>query len=284
MNPTAYAIRVGLSRGLIEWRATLTRVSELLGNYVMMPAVLLAVLFFQRDTDVEGTTLPLASLALPGVVAMLAGYASMIGIATILAAEREDGTLLRAKAVPNGMVGYVSGGIVRISLDVLFLVVITLVPALVFFDGLLPDGPAGVLTLAWVLALGLLASLPIGMIIGSMMRSPRAVAGWGFFLSGAVIAISGIFYPITALAGWVQVIGQIFPYYWLGLGMRSALLPDAAAAVEIGGSWRQLAMVGVLSAWAVAGLLVAPTVLRRMARRESGSTVAERRQKVLQRL
>ncbi|MGW6460642.1 ABC transporter permease, partial [Streptomyces sp. NPDC055078] len=58
----------------------------------------------------------------------------------------------------------------------------------------------------------------------------------------------------------------------------------AAVAVEIGESWRQLETVAVLGAWAVAGLLVAPVVLRRMARRESGSSVAQRREKALQRV
>jgi ABC-2 type transport system permease protein len=37
----------------------------------------------------------------------------------------------------------------------------------------------------------------------------------------------------------------------------------------------------VLSAWAVAGFLVAPILLRWVARRESGSSVAARREKVL---
>ena len=67
----------------------------------------------------------------------------------------------------------------------------------------------------------------------------------------------------------------------LGLGMRSALLPNAMAAAEIGHSWRHLATFGVLSAWAVAGLVLAPFVLRRMARREPGSNVAARREKVV---
>jgi ABC-2 type transport system permease protein len=71
--------------------------------------------------------------------------------------------------------------------------------------------------------------------------------------------------------------------YWLSLGMRSALLPDAAGSVELGGSWRHLETFGVLGAWAVLGLIVAPIVLRRMARRESGSRVAERREQLLQR-
>ena len=56
-------------------------------------------------------------------------------------------------------------------------------------------------------------------------------------------AISGIFYPIAALPGWVQGVAQ-----------------------------------------APAGLLIAPGVLRRMARRESGSSMEARRLQHLQRV
>jgi ABC-2 type transport system permease protein len=66
--------------------------------------------------------------------------------------------------------------------------------------------------------------------------------------------------------------------------MRSALLPDSAVGVELGGSWRHLETIGVLGAWAVLGLIVAPIVLHRMARRESGARVAERRDKLMQRI
>jgi ABC-2 type transport system permease protein len=40
----------------------------------------------------------------------------------------------------------------------------------------------------------------------------------------------------------------------------------------------------MLGTWAMLGLVVAPIVLRRMARRESGSRVAEHREKALQRI
>jgi ABC-2 type transport system permease protein len=120
-------------------------------------------------------------------------------------------------------------------------------------------------------------------VLGSVFTSARSQGLLTLPILG-VIAISGIFYPITSLPGWLQGVGQVFPIYWLGLGMRSALLPGSAAGVEIGESWRHLETVGVLSAWAVAGLLLAPIVLRRMARRESGSTVAGRREKALQRV
>ena len=87
--------------------------------------------------------------------------------------------------------------------------------------------------------------------------------------------ISGIFYPIQQLWGWVQVVAQAFPMYWLGLGMRSAFLPDEAAALESAaaghpGDGRRPG-VGPSS-----GVLT-PMVLRRMARRQTGSQVEARR-------
>jgi ABC-2 type transport system permease protein len=100
----------------------------------------------------------------------------------------------------------------------------------------------------------------------------------------ALIAVSGIFYPLTALPVWLQAVGQVFPVYWLGLGVRSALLPGETVAVEVSGSWRHLETVGVLGVWAVAGVLVALVVLPRMTRRESGSAVALRREKALRRV
>jgi ABC-2 type transport system permease protein len=63
--------------------------------------------------------------------------------------------------------------------------------------------------------------------------------------------------------------------------MRSAMLPDSAALAEIGQSWRHLETFGMLGLWAVVGLAVAPRVLRRMAQRESGSVVEERRQRAM---
>jgi len=96
-----------------------------------------------------------------------------------------------------------------------------------------------------------------------------------------LVAISGIFYPITAMPGWLQAVAQVFPMYWLGLGMRSVFLPDALASVELTHSWRHLETFGVLAIWVVLGMALAPVILRRMARRESGSAVAARRERAM---
>lgn len=89
----------------------------------------------------------------------------------------------------------------------------------------------------------------------------------------ALAGISGIFFPVQQLWGWLQVVAQVFPMYWIGLGMRSAFLPDSQAALEVGGGWRHLETVAVLGVWAAAGAALTPIVFRRMARRQSGSAV-----------
>ena len=60
-----------------------------------------------------------------------------------------------------------------------------------------------------------------------------------------------IFYPITHLTQVLQWVGQVFPVYWPGLGMRAALPPHS---------------------------------LRRMARRESGASVMASRERAMRRM
>jgi ABC-2 type transport system permease protein len=280
MNPTTMALRQGFTRGLIELRQSFSG-AGLLGH-LFWPVVTLVAIFFLRDRSFGASGFTLGTLVLPSVLGMFVAF-GMLLMVQYLTAEREDGTLLRAKAIPNGIGAYLIGKLVTVSGTILAYLAILLIPGLVIVDGLQVGSIGSWLTLAWVLLLGLVATQSIGAMLGALISSPRG-AGYISLPIMGLIAISGIFYPITALPGWLQGIAQAFPMYWLGLGMRSALLPESAAGVELGGSWRHLATIGVLGTWAVLGLIVAPIVLRRMARRESGARVAERREKLLQRI
>ncbi|MFK4088091.1 ABC transporter permease [Kribbella sp. NPDC020789] len=272
-------VRAGWQRGLIELRQSFTNGPELI-SHLLWPAITLAALFFLRHRDFGTSGLLLGALALPSILGMNAAM-GMVSMSQQLTADREDGTLLRAKATPNGMVGYLVGKVVSVAGSLLADLIIVLVPGLIIVGGLSVDA-SGVLTLIWVLTLGLIATLPIGAVLGSVFGTARAQGLIQLPMLG-FIAISGIFYPLTALPGWLQVIGQLTPIYWMGLGMRSALLPADTVVVEVGQSWRHLETAGVLGLWAVAGLLLAPVVLRRMARRESGSALSVRREFALRR-
>lgn len=273
-------VRIGVTRGLIELRQVFTNAPDLIGQF-LTPAISLGVLFLLRDKMYGDSGLSVAELAVPGLLGAIIAFNGMYALLNVLVLDREDGTLLRAKAIPKGMTGYFTGKIVSSTGSVIAQVVIVLGVGMVIIGGSSLSGLGAVATFAWVVLLGLLAVLPFGAILGSFLDTRTA-----FLLTMplmGLIAISGIFYPITALPGWLQAVGQLFPMYWLGLGMRSALLPADAAAIEIDQSWRHLETAAVLGVWAVAGLLLAPIILRRMAGRESGAAMAARRDKAMQR-
>ncbi|WP_433052714.1 ABC transporter permease [Dactylosporangium sp. CS-033363] len=224
-------------RARIELRQSLTTPGDLF-NHCFWPALMLVTLWFLRDR---------AEL-LPSILGMNAAMA-MVTMSQHLTADREDGTLLRARATPDGVRAYLAGKVISVAATVLIDLAIFVIPGIfitkvsnVAFD-----------RIAWVLALGLLATLPLGAILGTLFPTAR---GQGLLTLPvlAVIGISGIFYPVTVLPGWVQATAQAFPVYWMGLGMRAAFLQAPGATAGI---------VAVLGAWAVGGLVLAPLVLRR---------------------
>lgn len=281
MNRTLHAVRLGVLRGWTDFVQSVTSPQDQ-GFYLVVALGVLTYLFINRDAQMAGTTLSLPAVALPSILGGLVTFGAVVGPAYSLAMEREDGTLLRARAIPRGVLGYVVGQVVFQALGLVPMLLVILVPSFLLFDGVMLRGLDGWLTLVWVLALGLLATLPIGMVIGSLVKGTQKVGTWGMLPVLLLAATSGIFTPIQHLWGWLQVVAQAFPMYWIGLGMRSAFLPEAAAALEVGGTWRTAETVAVLAVWAVVGILVTPLVLRRMARRQSGSQVEAARQQALQ--
>lgn len=281
MSPVSHAVGLGVRRGWIEFLQSLSNRSDQVW-IVTINGIFILVLVFQRDATIPGTDVSLALATLPGLIGMNVVAGGWMNTTMTLAVEREDGTLLRAKSTPNGMVAYLVARIVLAALGVGLSLVIFLVAGLLLLDALGGVGVGGWILMLAILVLGLLATLPWGAIVGSLVNSAGAGFGLSFLPISAMIAISGIFYPISGLPGWLHPIAQVFPVYWLGLGMRSAMLPDSAVQAEIGESWRHLETFAMLGLWAVVGLLLAPRILRRMARRESGSAVEERRQRAMQ--
>lgn len=281
-STTSTVLQAGARRGLIEFRNMLQTPSEVIYYLVGIVGVVAALIVF-RETTLDGSDFSIIRFLLPGLLAMQVLIAACFGPATVLSTEREDGTLLRHKSLPHGMRGYVTGLTVRSALETVVALLIVLIPATVLVEGLWQRGAVSLLAIPIVL-LGLLAFLPLGFIAGSVFRNPRAVGGWGFAVVMLIAMGSGLFFPLLALPWWIQVPAMVLPVYWFGHALRSVLLPGEMAVLEIGESWNILLALGVLAAWAIVGLVLAPSLLRRSARRESASAIERRRQAALQRV
>ncbi|SNT15524.1 ABC transporter permease [Rhodococcoides kyotonense] len=281
MSAKGTAARAGFRRSAIELRQMFTDPQGLAAVF-LFPALIMVALVFMRNGSFQETGFSLAMLALPGVMGTIIFFNGVYTIGEAIVLDREDGTLLRAKATPNGMIGYFIGRIGSNASVVTVQVIVVLLAGWIIVGGVALDSAGSWFTLLWVVVLGLLATLPLGAVLGAVVGTARGLFFVTMPLMG-VVGISGIFYPITALPGWLQDVAQILPCYWLGLGLRSAVLPSDAVVVELDQSWRHLETAAALGAWSIVGVVAAPIVLSRMARNESGSKVDERRDKALAR-
>jgi ABC-2 family transporter protein len=187
MNPTATVLRAGFTCGLIELRQSFTGAA--LFGQLLWPVVTLVAIVFLRDRNFGASGFTLGTLVLPGVLGMFVTL-GMLLVVQYLSADREDGTLLRAKATPNGIRGYLIGKLVTVSGTILAYLTILLIPGLIIVGGLDIGSIRSWLTLGWVLLLGLMATIPIGAVLGSLISSPRH-AGYISIPIMGLIAISG---------------------------------------------------------------------------------------------
>ncbi|MFD4262642.1 ABC transporter permease [Streptomyces sp. NPDC058534] len=272
--------RAGLLRGGIELRHLLRNPKEMSGHLTNV-VVALVIAGYVSD-DVPGTQTPMAHLVLAGFAAYLMFQIGLINLPQMLVTEREEGALLRLRATPGGIPAYLVAKCLLVVVTTVATLAVLLGLAALLVDGPLPQGPGGWVTLLWVTTLGLLAVVPLGAAIGAVLPNPREALALIMLPTMALLVTSGAVFPLTSLPVPVQQVASVFPLKWMAQGLRSALLPDSARAAEAAGSWELPMVALVLTAWAVLGFLLAVPLLRRAARRESGSRLSARHRKAEQ--
>lgn len=274
-------LAVGLHRGRTELRQTARSPREYLGH-LGNPAMFLFTASLQSG-NIADSPVPVSRMVVAGGVASLLVMVALIWLPQQLATEREDGTLLRLRGTPGGMAGYLVAKTLMVLVIAVLSAVILLVGGAIVTGSGFPDSAARWCTLLWVTALGLIALSLMGAAIGAVLPNPRQALAWVMIPVIGLLCVSGIFFPLTAMPQWVQITAQVFPLKWIAQGVRSSMLPDAALVAETGQSWQHWETFGVLGAWILLGLLLAPRLLLNSSRRESGSRLTARRELVGQR-
>ncbi|WP_425825446.1 ABC transporter permease [Streptomyces fractus] len=266
--------RAGIQRGGIELRHLVRNGKEMSGHLTNVVVALVVAAYI--SSDVPGTGTPMSHLVVAGFAAYLLFQVGLVTLPQILVTEREEGALLRLRATPGGIPAYLVAKCLLIVVVSVATLALLLAAAALLADGPVPQGPRGWLTLAWVTTLGLLAVVPLGAAIGAVLPNPREALALIMLPVMGLLVTSGAVFPLTVLPVPVQQVASVFPLKWMAQGLRSALLPDAARAAEPAGSWELPMVALVLTAWAVLGFLLAIPLLRRAARRESGSRMTAR--------
>ena len=109
----------------------------------------------------------------------------------------------------------------------------------------------------WLIALGSICTTVLGIAFAAIPKSGRGASA---VVSPIVIILqffSGVFVVFTQLPKWMQTFASLFPLKWLTQGMRSVFLPDSFVVKEASHSWETGRTFLILSAWAIAGTILA---------------------------
>lgn len=145
-------------------------------------------------------------------------------ISEMIAWERWEGTIEYTFMAPvrrfNQMIGQT---IFAIVYSLIFTVIIGVVVA-AFFD--LDFADADLVAATIILLVGSLSFVAVGMVASILpLLYPERGAQMTNIVQAFFLLVSGVYYPISVLPGWLQVLAKISPATYVLEGMRSALLP-----------------------------------------------------------
>lgn len=271
-------VAVGLDRARIEWGGLWRAKGQLFAQVALWPIIIVAIASGGGD-DIAGTDVSQSTFLIPGFLGVIVVQFGFMRFAQAIAVDRQDGSLLRARSLPRGIPTYLIGRTAVTLLLTVITVGLVIIASAAFVGLDLPSTPGRWFTLVWVTLLGLVATGMVGVAVGALLPNGREAIGFISIPYIALIFVSGIYTPLSKSPEIIQIIGSIFPMRWIAQGLRSSLLPDSAQTAELGGSWGHSEVFLVLAAWSIVGGILAVWLMTRAARRESGSTLEQRRLK-----
>lgn len=194
----------------------------------------------------------------------------MLSLSSALMADQDDGTLLRAKVVPNGIPSYLLGKSVTLFTANLLSALAVLLAAELAIGSVAPRSLPTWCGLFLVIILAIVSTIPIGVVLGSLAKNvvmslPVTFAGLGLVL------ISGVLFPPSSLPSFMTNFSKVFPLYWLGSMTRHSMESSSLEGVFNAELFKD-SVVPIV--WAMVGTVVSPRALQILARRQSGSRLA----------
>ena len=239
---------IGLS-GVVERNVYLTRRTFLwdLAWFVWTLANTLTIVFIAKGIEASGGEIDVeratTSLLVGAVVWAYLGVVFEF-LAETVAWERWEGTIEYTFMAPLSRVTHLGGsgvfaviyGLVRASL---------LFAAVAFMFSLDLDGanyPAALV----VLVVASVSFFGIGMMTAVLpLISPEKGMQIGFIAHGLLLVVSGIYYPVEVLPGWMQVLSKISPATYALDGIRGAIL-EGEGLSSMGDELWPLAVIGAV--------------------------------------
>jgi len=238
------------ARGIVERNVYLSRryVWWDLAFFVWTVANTLTIVFIAKGVQANGGTIDVNRVTAYLLVgAVLWAYLGLIFemLTETVAWERWEGTIEYTFMAPLRRWAHLAGsGLFAVLYGVLRAVLLFAVVAS-FFSLDMPR--ANFVAAVVVVLVASVSFVGIGMMTAVLpLISPEKGAQLGFVAQGVLLVVSGVYYPVDILPGWMQAIATISPATYALDGARAAIL-EGAGVGDLWGDLAKLAVIGVVA-------------------------------------
>jgi len=174
----------------------------------------------------------------PGIIAMSVMTSSLSGAVNMNAELRQKGVIKKLSTTPITRTDWILSNILyQILLAIISATAILAVSYAVFSVRLQING--------WLLAFILLAVFAfagIGMILTRVAKEAESATAAANVLMFPMMFLSGSFFPLELMPGFLQAIARVLPLYYVNEGLRAAMV-----FVDHGAALRYAAMIGAFA-------------------------------------
>jgi ABC-2 type transport system permease protein len=165
-------------------------------------------------------------------------------ISLVITWERWEGTIEHTLMAPVPRVAHLIGTSVFGVLHALTRTTLIMAISLPFFD--VDLGRADWLTVAVVLAVGSLSLVGLGILTGVLpLLYPERGEQMSFMAQAVVLLVSGVYYSVETLPGWLAVAAHFSPATYLLRAVRDAAI-DGATVADVAGDLGAMVVFAVV--------------------------------------
>lgn len=259
MSTRADDVRMQLvgARGIVERNLYLTKryIWWDVAFFVWTVANTLTIVFIAKGIEANGGSIDVnrqATYLLIGAV--LWAYLGIIFefLTETVAWERWEGTIEYTFMAPLRRGAHLAGmGVYAVIYGMARAVLLFIVVA-AFFDVAMPR--ADFLAAVVIVLVASVSFTGIGMMTAVLpLISPEKGAQLGFVAQGVLLVVSGVYYPVEVLPGWMQAIATVSPATYALDGTRAAIL-EGVGLSDLGSELVALVVIGVVAVPAGLGL------------------------------
>ncbi len=157
---------------------------------------------------------------LPGVLGMTIMTSGIYGSIAVNTRYRKNGILRKVATTPMTKAEWVISKVLY-QIVVAFISMTALIVVAVLAYGVeVSINPLVVL----LVVTGSMTFSGIGMIVARFVKDEEAAESAGGAINFPMMFLSGIFFPLEFMPGYLQAIGKVMPLYYVGQGLRDAMI------------------------------------------------------------